>query len=422
MLVAAILMVVGIGTVAALSQSYGYRLGGVMVLPMLAIYTFREPLSPVIFVAGTLAAWGTLWAVREYTLNHGRRVFLLGVVASVVGTTLTVAVLALFTPVHLPFDDAEVAASIFPGVAAYNVMRLDRADRLRDILASSGLFAGLLVLGVAALAFLEGQPNPTEPVLALPTSDLVTWLGIESRGEPITKITPNWLTVALLVVDIGVYEWVRKRYDLRLAGIIVVPLLAVFSARLEHAAAIFAVGTIGVFVVISNVHWLSLLYGRVLLGLSLVLGTLYALVLDLLVNHGVPGLTLFFLGLFVGVAAYNLSRVAPRVRSANLRLSAALFVVLYAVLWWAVDVPPGGLLHEVELAYALVGLAVLGLAVVELVRLERSRPSPGAFAHGSVFADVEGADATNSPLVGERGRRASVRTQSEKSSSEDNDD
>jgi hypothetical protein len=39
-----------------------------------------------------------------------------------------------------------------------------------------------------------------------------------------------------------------------------------------------------------------------------------------------------------------------------------------------------------------------------------------------VFADVEGADATNSPLVGERGRRASVRTQSEKSSSEDNDD
>lgn len=411
MLVAAFIMVVGIATVATVSHREGYRLGGVMTIPLLVIYTFREPLSPLIFAGGTAAAWGALWATREYTLNYGRRVFLVAVLAGAFATVLSAYVVALGTP--LPFDDAEIVASIFPGVAAYNLMRLDADDRAVDVCLMVAVFVALVLVGVVGLFYFEGRPMPTPPVLALPTSDLVTWLGIEPRGSVVTKLTPNWLAIALLVTDVAIYEGVRKRYDIRLAGIIVIPLLAVFSVRLKHTFALFAVGATVVFVLLSSIHWLSLLYGRVLLGLSLVFGSVYVLLIGLFTTTAIPGLTLFFLGLFVGVAAYNLHRVSPRNRPATLRLSAGLFVVFYAVLVVFVEIPPTGLFAEHHLAYGLIGASALCLGGVELYRLEHSRPSPSAFARASVFANVhgDGADGERSPLVAGdgtwRGQRSS---------------
>jgi hypothetical protein len=394
-------MVVGIGIVAWLSHRDGYRIGGVMTIPLLVIYTFREPLSPLIFVVGAAAAWGALWATREYTLNHGRRVFLIAVLTGGCATVLVAYAIAFHTPLTLPFDDAEVVASIFPGVAAYNLMRLDADDRVADVGLMGTVFLVLLLFGVVGLRSFEGRVAPTPPILALPTSDLVTWLGIDPRGAVSPQITPHWLAIALLVVDVAIYEGIRRRYDLRLAGIIVIPLLAVFSVRLEHTVALFAVGATVVFVLLSVIHRLSLLYGRVLLGLSLILGSLYVLLVGSFASTAAPGLTLFFLGLFVGVAAYNLHRVSPPDRTASLRLSAGLFVVFYAVLLVFVEIPPTGLFYEHRLGYTLVGLLALGLAGRDLYRLEQSRPSLAAFARASVFAhvDVDGADVESSPLV-----------------------
>jgi len=401
MLVAAFIMVVGIAVVAALSHRAGYRLGGVMTIPLLVIYTFREPLSPAIFIVGTAAAYGALWATREYTLNHGRRVFLIAALIGAVATILATYVISYHTPIYLPFDDAEVVASIFPGVAAYNLMRLDPDRRTADVGLMAAVFASLTLLGVAGLFLLEGRPTPTPAVLSVPTSDLVTWLGVEPRGELITQVIPDWLTVSLLVADVAIYEGVRGRYDLRLAGIVIIPLIAVFSVRLKHTFAIFAVGATVVFVLLSTIHWLSLLYGRVLLGISLILGSLYVLFIGAFTATSLPGLTLFFLGLFVGVAAYNLHRVSPSNRPASLRLSAGLFVVFYTVLVFFVDIPPTGLFVEHPLVYAFTGVVILCLAGVELYRLERARPSITAFARSSVFANasVDGADVEASPLV-----------------------
>ncbi len=55
MLAATAIMVVGICLTAVVSQSSGYRLGGVMVVPLLAVYTFREPGSPLVFAVATAA-------------------------------------------------------------------------------------------------------------------------------------------------------------------------------------------------------------------------------------------------------------------------------------------------------------------------------------------------------------------------------
>lgn len=399
MFVATFIMIVGIAAIATLSHRWGYRLGGVMVVPLLVIYTFREPYSPLVFLVGTVAARGALWAVREYTLTYGRRAFLIGILVGVCATIVAGVVIDWYTPVPLAFTEAEIVASIFPGIAAYNAMRLDREKLVADLILMVALFAGLLMVGTVALKFFEGSTCPTPPVLALPTCELAVWLGVETRGVPATQITPGWLSVTLLVADVVIYEWVRKRYDLRLAGIIVVPLLAMFSLRLGHAAAVFAIGVTTVFVLLSIVHWISLLYGRVLLALSLVLGSLYTLAIGVFVSPAIPGMTLFFLGLFVGVAAYNLYRVSPPIRAASVRLSAGLFVVFYTVLAVIVEIPPGGLFSEARASYVVVGVCTLALSTLELYRLERSRPSPEAFARASVFTNVDGGDTDNSPFV-----------------------
>lgn len=401
MLVATLIMVVGISVVALVSQRQGYRMGGVMVVPLVVIYTIREPFSPLIFVLGAAAAWASLWAVREYTLTHGRRVFLVAVVTGALATVVVAFVVSRYVPARLPFENAEMVASIFPGIAAYNFMRLDPADRPNDALAMCLVFAVLLVLGVAALFAFESRPAVTPPVLALPTSDLLDWLGIRPQGSPMRRLTPRWLSVSLLVVDVVIYEWFRKRYDLRLAGIIVIPLLAIFSVRLASTVVVYALGATATFALVSAVHWITLLYGRVLLGIALVCGLLYVLALGLWLPLSLPGLTLFFVGLFVGVSAYNLHRVAPRNRSATIRVSAGLFVLFYAVLVVVVDVPPGGLLYSFEPVFLVVGLAVVGLAAVAVYRLERSLPDATAFAQASVFAnaEVDGATLVDSPLV-----------------------
>ena len=394
-------MIVGVAAVAAISHRWGYRLGGVMTVPLVAIYTFRELFSPLVFVVGVVVAWVALWVTREYTLNHGRRVFLIAVLAGAGGTVGFAYLAAFHTSAHFPFANAEVVASIFPGVAAYNLMRIDRENRLADILASIALFIVLVILGVAGLLVFEGRHVFSPPVLDLPTSDIVTWLGLEPQGEAVTRITPDWLAIALLVGDISIYESIRKRYDLRLLGIIVLPLLAVFSARLEAIIAVFAIGAAAVFVLVTFVHWLSLLYGRVLLGFSLVIGSCFALVTGVLAPSGLPGLTLFFIGLFAGIAGYNLHYVSPSRRAATLRISAGLFVVFYALLFLVIDIPPRGVLHDRALGYALLGTLAVGLGAVEVYRLEQSRPKRSSFARASVFAGVDagGADAADSPLV-----------------------
>ena len=403
-------MTVGVTTVTAISHGWGYRLGGVMTVPLVAIYTFRELFSPLVFVVGVLVAWTALWVTREYTLNHGRRVFLIAVLAGAGGTVGFAYLVAVHTAIGFQFANAEVVASIFPGVAAYNLMRIDQEDRLVDIFASVGLFVALVAIGMAGLIVFDGRHLIAPPVLDLPTSDIVNWLGIDPQGESLTRITPNWLAIALLVGDISIYEGVRKRYDLRLLGIIILPLLAVFSIRFEATIAVFAIGAAIIFVLVTIVHWLTLLYGRVLLGISLVLGSCYALGAGVFAPAGLPGLALFFIGLFAGTAGYNLHYVSPPSRAGTLRISAALFVVFYALLFLVVESPQRGVFQGPGLGYALLGTLSIGLGVLEVYRLEQSRPEQSAFARASVFAgvDADGSAAVDSPLVSGAGNAESA--------------
>jgi len=401
MIAASVIMIAGLIFVALLSQSEGYRLGGVMVLPLLVVYTFREPFSPVIFGIGAVAAWIALWLLREYTLSYGRRLFLASVTVGAIGTILAGYALSLAPATQLSFESAEVVASIFPGVTAYNVMRLDPDDRRGDLVAMTAGYLLLVGIGAVSLWVLAGIDSPTPAVLALPTSDLTHRFGIDPRGNPSATIVSDRITVALLFADIVVYEGFRKRYDHRLAGIIIIPLLAVFSARYAPSLVLYAVGATAVYYLLSYVHWMTLVYGRVLLAISLILGTAYVLAVGALQPASAPGIILFFIGLFVGIGAYNLHRVSPNNRSAHVRISAGLFVVFYAVLYALVDILAEGLFHSGHGAYVVLGVVAVGLALIEMYRFERSLPDSAAFARKSVFANasLNDGDLDGSPLV-----------------------
>lgn len=401
MLAAIAIMLVGIGLVAVASQRGGYRLGGVMVLPLLTIYTLREPLSPVVFAVATVAAWLSLWALREFTLAHGRRVFLVAVVVGALVSILVAFAVARTVLGSFVVADAEVVGSIFPGIAAYNLMRVSPDQRSREVVGMVAAFGLLLGVGVVALSALSAIRTPTPPFLLLPTSEAPGLLGLAVEGTPTMQLVPGWLAVLLLLVDVVVYELIRARYDVRLAGIILIPLTAVFSVQFGATVVLYAVGATVAFFLLSVVHWLTLLYGRNLLAVGLSAGLCFALLVGLVAPMSIPGPTLFFIGLFVGIGAYNLHRVAPPERPANIRLSAGLFVVFYAALLAVVEVPPPGFAADLTPWHVALGVVVFGLGAWELWRLERTKPDAAAFAGDSVFASFtpDGATVSDSPLV-----------------------
>jgi len=401
MLIATVVVLAGLLAVAVLSQRRGYRLGGVMVLSLLAIYTFRELFSPIVFVLATGTSFAVLWALREYTLIHGRRLFLASVVVGAVVSLLVTFALSWLFPERIDYQHAEIVGSIFPGIAAYNFMRVDADRRRRDLAATIITYLLLLVLGAASLVALSGVETGLPAFLYLPTSDVVTVLSLQPVGEPTARVVPEWLTVSLLLLDVAFYEFIRARYDLRLAGVILVPLLAVFSARFGPAAFAYVLGATAVFAIISIVHWVTLLYGRNLLAIGLVSGLLFGVGIGALTGMSAPGIVVFFIGIFTGIGAYNLHRTAPRHRSASIRLSAGLFVVFYLILLAFVDPLGTAFAHPPSLLIALAGTVVLLLAGLTVVRLERSIPDGSAFARESVFSSVDGASPTDSPLIAE---------------------
>ena len=165
-------------------------------------------------------------------------------------------------------------------------------------------------------------------------------------------------------------EATRARYGLRLGGVVAVPLAAVLALTNAVTLPIYLVGTALVFGVTTAVHRQTLIYGRVLLAVTLIAAMGYGLAVSLV---GVPAtsLQMFFTSLFAGVGAYSLHMTAPADRPATVALSGGLFVVTLVACRLVVAPPAAGLLTDVGPLAILPAAGVLTLAGVTLARLER---------------------------------------------------
>jgi len=273
----------------------------------------------------------------------------------------------------VPLRDIAYLGSILPGIAAYNLYRIDREKRVADVAGSIVLVVGLVLL--AAVVMLSRSvllgPSSVETVV-ITAEQLVFGNGSPTVSNP-APVIPRAAVVGLFVFGLLINEGIRKRYGLRLAGIIAVPLMAVFTLQDVRLLALYiaatAVGTVFVWLV----HGTTFVYGRSLLGGTCTVCVVVA-VLAVPLLSGEIGLRPLIIGLLAGVTTYNGHVLAPSERVRSVALNIGTFVGLFALVdtvAFALNRPFFFPPTVIDVAF---GLALLGTAGYVLFECERRRP------------------------------------------------
>jgi len=114
------------------------------------------------------------------------------------------------------------------------------------------------------------------PLLLALESDIA--LAFWADGRPATASSDQHQTVSRLsssLAGMAIAELVRFRYQLRVAGIIVVPLVVLITFRNGMLLPVWMLATVGAYGSIQLVHWWTLLYGRVLLAFGIIVSILH---------------------------------------------------------------------------------------------------------------------------------------------------
>jgi len=243
---------------------------------------------------------------------YGRQLFVLSIFIGALVPVTIVELLVAGVGAETAITDVEFLGSVLPGIAAYNFHRLDTEQRVLDGVVSLAVLLFLVVVGIG-LTFLVGLSplaGTLPPLLLAPESDIALAFGLTVDRPPLPVITSNSLSLVLVLAGMAIAELVRFRYQLRVAGIIVVPLVVLITFRNGMLLPVWMLATVGAYGSIQLVHWWTLLYGRVLLAFGIIVSilTTVSLVSVVPVIHGVLP---FFVGLLGGVTAYNIHVVPP---------------------------------------------------------------------------------------------------------------
>ncbi|UGV40261.1 poly-gamma-glutamate biosynthesis protein PgsC/CapC [Methanococcoides orientis] len=358
MLIAVLLGVIGILSVIILTQFYGYRLGGVIVVPVLAVYTCKNFLMLPLFFAGAIIAYVGLRYLQKKTMIYGRDEL---VATLLLGSVLPVIALFFMKGVGYDLTDVVFFGSILPGLAAYNYSRIKPEYRLHDAMASVGIFIGLVAaawfLVTPAISDAIGMLTPA--ILFSPTSDLALLKNAAVDTYPAPAIIDRFSAFILFMVSLILSEFVRKVSGIRV-GVVSMAILAIFSIENKWFFALYFINLFASFIGISLIQKATLIYGRNLIGL----GTCISLLLTIPLVFIFPvsrGLSIFFLGLIAGLNAYNLHVTPPAERKLFVPLQLSLLAPLIVLARALGEGQPQGLFHEFGLVQLLV--VVLGAAI-----------------------------------------------------------
>ncbi len=375
MIVATTLMLLGLlgGIVAA--QLRGNRLGGVIIVPLFAIYTLRTFGTLPVLLLSVAGGYVSVEIVKRRLFVYGRSLLLLSLVTSGLVSLLAYAFFRVGADAGATIPHLGFVGSVLPGIAAYNFHRLDRDEQILDALWALALLLFLVVVGIGMVALVGLTPlaTVTPPVMLAPGSDIARAFGLVVTTAAHPVILPFPKVLAMLGLGLLFSEGARKRWGLRIGGIIVLPLLVLVAFRDATLLWVYLALTAGVYLSLQGFNWLTLIYARVLLSMGLILGLLTALTVVSTTSLS-NGLLPFFIGILASVTAYNLHCTARAERRSAVVVAAAGFVALAAIARLFLTPQPGGLLLNVTPIDVLVGAVVLALACWELYRLESIRP------------------------------------------------
>jgi hypothetical protein len=377
-------VIVLVGLVAGVigAQLAGFRFGGVVTIPVVAVYSLHDFATLPMFVLSVAVAYLLLAVIKRHILIYGRPLFVLSVVAGAL-----VPALALWGYSMADISDAYLVqyaflGSILPGVAAYNFHRIGNPRKRRlDAMGALGL-AGLLIgFGTLLVSFIGHSPlaNVGSPVLLGPSSDIATALGVVVDRPSLIGSVPDQFLLGLVAFGVLIAEAIRSRYGLRLGGVAVVPIMVLIGFHNEWLLFVWAITTVVSFVCVQLTHRWTLLYGRVLLSVSIAAGLSFATaVMFVAPVQPEAGFFLFFTGIFGGVTAYNGHVIPPADRRAATLILVSAFVMLAAIGRLFVVPLQAGFLRPVSGWHLLAGSLVAVPGCWELLRLERTIPRKSA--------------------------------------------
>jgi hypothetical protein len=370
MLLALALVLAGLLVGVAATQRFGLRLGGVLTVPLLAVYTLRDATTLPVFLASIVVAYVAVDHVTKNTLLHGRPLFLVGIVAGMAASVVFYGVAALAGAV-VPVGAIELVGSVLPGIAAYNFHRQEGREMVVDAGASLATLAGLLGLGAGLVALVGGTPLATlsPPVLLAPTADVVGWMDVPAVAAAAGTTYALAPTLVLVVVGMTASEFARRRWGLRPGGIVALPVLALLALANAWMLPVYLIAAAAAYGATRLLARRTLIYGRVLLSAAIAVGVVVAtfvalpahLVSGLLGATVADGLAVFVVGVLGGVGAYNLEVVPAAERPHTVAVASGQFAGLA---WLGVALFPvsqGGLLADPGMS-AVVATALAAVA------------------------------------------------------------
>lgn len=376
MLIATAVMLVGLILGIGAAQLAGLRLGGVIVVPLVSVYFLQSFATLPVFIASVAAAYFSLRIVKNRLLVYGRPLFVLSVIIGAIVPVLVFKILSNAVGIGVGLSQIGFIGSVLPGIAAYNYHRIDGDKRVLDMVWSLAIVLFLSVAGIALVIFVGLSPiaGALPPVLLSPNSDIANAFGLVVNTEVVPIVMSDLLTVGLLGLGILFSEGIRSRYGLRVGGVIVVPLIVIIAFRNGWMLSLWVGTAVLAYVAVAIVHWWTLLYGRVLLGLGVIMGLLVSISATTVIPAR-TGLLPFFTGILGGVTGYNLHVVPPAERRATVSVTGSVLILVTAVARFLVIPPQTGLLVSVSGSHVAIGAAVWLIALYELYHLERIRPN-----------------------------------------------
>jgi hypothetical protein len=371
MWIAALLTFVGLLCVAVITQFKGYRLGGVITVPVMAIYSLREFLMIPVFIISVVVAYVGLWLIKKHTLLYGRNLL---VATIVIGSIVPTTVFLLLVGFGANLGVVQFIGSILPGLAAYNYQEIDPEYRKNDLLVGTVVFVALFCGGWLLVnpAVGERLGRLTPPILFAPTSDVAVFRGAAGyqgttgivEADPI--IISRLPTVFIFAGGLAASELARRRYGVRI-GVVAAVLMAVYALASYWLIVMYSVMLGVMFVFAEGLSYLTLRYGRVLLGVTIATGMVVVLAL-VFVLPVFRGPSAYFVAILSSVTAYNAHTSAPIERRLVLPLQLAIFAPTLVVARYITEPLQGGVPQQLTMPVVTVAVVVtvLCLAAAEV--------------------------------------------------------
>jgi hypothetical protein len=371
MWIAALLTFVGLLCVAVITQFKGYRLGGVITVPVMAIYSLREFLMIPVFIISVVVAYVGLWLIKKHTLLYGRNLL---VATIVIGSIVPTTVFLLLVGFGANLGVVQFIGSILPGLAAYNYQEIDPEYRKNDLLVGTVVFVALFCGGWLLVnpAVGERLGRLTPPILFAPTSDVAVFRGAAGyqgttgivEADPI--IISRLPTVFIFAGGLAASELARRRYGVRI-GVVAAVLMAVYALASYWLIVMYSVMLGVMFVFAEGLSYLTLRYGRVLLGVTIATGMVVVLAL-VFVLPVLRGPSAYFVAILSSVTAYNAHTSAPIERRLVLPLQLAIFAPTLVVARYITEPLQGGVPQQLTMPVVTVAVVVtvLCLAAAEV--------------------------------------------------------